>query len=421
VNAWALDIAAKGLPPSASGMTADEIGRQSWSLARGDLPLPVLALSRASVNHNIATMAAWCRDHGVLLAPHGKTSMAPELFRRQLAAGAWGITVASARQAQVAIGAGARRVLVANEVVDEAELRSLVAVAEGVEVLVFVDSAEGLRRVADACRAGGARIGVLVELGIRGVRTGVRSAEDFRSLLALVARCPDVDLAGISAFEGLIPAVRREPPSPFSGVPLGTDAVEDFLGQVASVISTARDEGLIDGDSLVTAGGSSAFDVVVEKLRGLAGPLVLRSGCYVTHDHGLYRFQSPLQEGNVAGIGTEDALWPAFRLWARIVSTPEDGLAIAGFGRRDANDDVGLPMPLERVRGDRRDGVEGWLVHQMWDQHAMLKAQSTATDLAVGDMVTFGISHPCTAFDKWRSIVEVDEEDTVVGVMETWF
>jgi D-serine deaminase-like pyridoxal phosphate-dependent protein len=382
----------------------------------------VLTISRKAVDHNISTMATWCADRGVLLAPHGKTTMAPELFRRQLAAGAWGITVATARQAEVAVRAGSRRVLVANELVDEVELATLAAMAQDVEVFVFADSSEGLRRVAEACRAGRARIGVFVELGMRGMRTGVRSADDFLSLLEEVAQCPDVDLAGISAFEGLIPTLRSEPPPPFTGLPLGTDAVEDFLKQVASLISVAKHQGLIGDDAIVTAGGSAAFDVVVEYLGGLVGPLILRSGCYVTHDHGLYRYQSPLQEGNVPGLNPAQVLLPALRLWARVHSAPEDGIVIVGFGRRDANDDFGMPIPLERVCGAHQgETVEGWSVSQMWDQHAMLKAEPSATELGVGDMLTFGISHPCTVFDKWRSVVEINEHDVVVGTLETWF
>ena len=65
-----------------------------------DLPLPVLVLHEDALAHNLAAMAAWCERERLLLAPHGKTTMAPRLFRRQLDAGAWGITVATVHQAR---------------------------------------------------------------------------------------------------------------------------------------------------------------------------------------------------------------------------------------------------------------------------------------------------------------------------------
>ena len=79
----------------------------------------------AALENNLAVMKQYTADHGFLLAPHGKTTMAPKIFQRQLDAGAWAITVANMTQAAVAYRAGARRVLVANEVVSHADGRAV--------------------------------------------------------------------------------------------------------------------------------------------------------------------------------------------------------------------------------------------------------------------------------------------------------
>ena len=124
--------AEKGLPYGVA--SGEALAGRELNVARGEFPLPVLTLRREAVNHNISTMAAWCVEQNVLLAPHGKTTLAPELFRRQLDAGAWGLTVFCARQAELAIGAGAKRVIVASEVVDARELRQLAELAASVDI-----------------------------------------------------------------------------------------------------------------------------------------------------------------------------------------------------------------------------------------------------------------------------------------------
>jgi D-serine dehydratase len=416
------EIAPKGLPAGAAGLTPEQAADRGWSVAAGDLPLPVATLSSSAMAHNIATMANWCRERGVLLAPHGKTTMAPVLFARQLEAGAWGITVSSARQAEIAAATGAERVIVAHQVLDPVQLDALAALArKGVEVMVFVDSVSGLERLAERAEHVGG-LSALVEIGMPDGRTGVRNREQLHYLLERVGTDGRVGLAGVSAFEGLLPAIRRTLPEAFGSLAATTEAVSGFLAAVADAITGARDRGLLPSDAIVTAGGSAAFDLVLDALHDVAGPLVLRSGCYITHDHGLYLYQSPLQAGNDPALPPGRALRPALQVWAHVVSRPEPNVAIAGFGRRDVGDDFGLPTPTGRVVGaGRREELGGWTVSQLWDQHALLRGDGGAAELSVGDVLTFGISHPCTTFDKWRSLVEIDDDDRVVGIVETWF
>jgi D-serine deaminase-like pyridoxal phosphate-dependent protein len=416
-------FAPKGLPPEARGLDGDALVRLGYNAARGDLPLPLATVSRPAVDHNIRTMARWCAQRGVLLAPHGKTTLAPDLFRRQLASGAWGMTVTTARHAEIAAAAGARRLIVANELIDPVELRTLASLAARYElqVYVFVDSEFGLRRLQSAVRAAPGRIAALVEMGIPGGRTGVRDEEALWWLLDACQSGP-VDLAGVSAFEGIIRISRPLDAASSSADRESIGRMRGFLEGVATRIAGAQRRGLLARDAILTAGGSSAFDLVVDYLAPLGGPVVLRSGCYVTHDHGLYAMQSPLQDGNEPTLRDAGVLRPALWVWAHVISAPESGTVIAGFGRRDAGNDVHMPRPVSRVAGPGgREPIEGWSVTKMWDQHALLDAGPGATELAVGDVLTFGVSHPCTTFDRWRTLVEVDDNDDVVGLIETYF
>src|SRR5215218_6140302 len=113
----------KGLPPDAEGLTVGELAAQRRSLFTGGFTTPVLALSAERVEHNLALLEAYTERHGLSFAPHGKTSMAPQLFARQLALGAWGVTAAVPHQVRVYRAFGIERIFLANEVVDPAALR----------------------------------------------------------------------------------------------------------------------------------------------------------------------------------------------------------------------------------------------------------------------------------------------------------
>src|SRR5689334_7174123 len=132
-----------------------------------DVQFPALVLGESALVGNIRTMADWCRTNGFDIAPHGKTTMCPEIFRRQIEAGAWAMTVATTAQAQVAVDAGARRVLIANQVVGAANVRALDRLGD-VELYCLVDSVAAVGQLASA-----RPLNVLIEVGKAGWRTGV--------------------------------------------------------------------------------------------------------------------------------------------------------------------------------------------------------------------------------------------------------
>jgi D-serine dehydratase len=113
----------KGLPDGP--VRLGDIAQQGWNLLQGDLPMPNLVLKQKALTHNTAHMQAYCNLHGAWFSPHGKTTMAPKIFRDQLKAGAWAITVANIAQLQVCLSFGIERVYVANEMVTEYDARFL--------------------------------------------------------------------------------------------------------------------------------------------------------------------------------------------------------------------------------------------------------------------------------------------------------
>jgi D-serine deaminase-like pyridoxal phosphate-dependent protein len=364
------------------GRPIDERAPEGRSPLDGGWSYPVALLSQRALAHNIELMARYCREHGALLAPHVKTTMAPHIIDAQLAAGAWGATVAHVGQARVLREHGAGRIVIANQVTTPGEL-SWVA-ADG-ETLIYVDSVEGVRAAAAA-----GPLPVLLEVGYAGGRTGCRSLDEALAV-AREAEAVGLRLAGVAAFEGLIGDVA---------------AVDAFLGEVAAVAAALR----LESGFLLTAGGSAYFDRVVAVLgptaERLGGRLLLRSGCYVTHDHGVYERTGPGARGALGG-----AFEPALEVWAPVLSRPERGRVLVGAGKRDLAYDMGLPILLP--------GVPGRVV-ALNDQHAHLEVDEHA-DLRPGDLVGFGISHPCSLFDRWRELALVDADRRVLEMTATLF
>lgn len=371
----AIDWRAKGfwLPDGPVG--AAEFAAAGHTLFDGSFTWPLLVVREAAVRANIATMAAYAARHGFSFAPHAKTTMAPRLLQAQLEAGAWAMTVATASQALVLRRLGVPRVVIANQVLDPTALRWLSEqVRQGWEVYVQVDSPAGVEA---AVAAGG--LPLLVELGHANGRTGCRTVAE----LVAVARAAGAHLRGVTAYEG--------------GLKAGSDVDEFLATQRAAVEAVAP---LIDGEVIVSAGGSAWFDRVVAAFEGLGHRLVLRSGASVTHDDGFYAERTPFNR-----VGSEGALRPALEAIAQVLSTPEPGLAIVGMGKRDVPFDEGLPVT---AAGE---------VVKLNDHHTYVRSDA----LRVGELVRFGLSHPCTAFDKWRVIPVADESDVVVDVLHTYF
>jgi D-serine deaminase-like pyridoxal phosphate-dependent protein len=404
-----LDWRTKGFWVPGPPQSAAEFVAAGHGLFDGAFTWPLLVLRRSAVLANISTMAQFCARRGFAFAPHAKTTMAPTLLDEQLRAGAWGLTAATPSQALALWALGVRRVFIANEVLDPTALRWLAAESgRGFEVSFQVDSVAGVRAAAAALDAvpGSGALRVLVELGHSGGRTGCRTADDVVRVGRAVAAVPRLALVGVTGYEGGLPDAA---------------AVDAWLGRLTGAATQLSVAGLLPAQVLVSAGGSAWFDRVADGLAGdwLPGHdlrVVLRSGAYVSHDDGYYRERTPFLR-----VPGEGSLRAALELWAQVLSTPEPGLAIVGMGKRDAPFDEGLPVPVAVRRADGTAApADGLGVTRLNDQHAYL-AVEPGISLRPGDLVRFGISHPCTAFDKWRAIPVVDDDGTVVDVLHTYF
>ncbi|MEV0758871.1 amino acid deaminase [Nocardia sp. NPDC050435] len=404
----------KSLPPAAWGRTARQFLDSGPHL--DEFQTPLLTVDRAAVAANVAVMADWAAAAGVRLAPHGKTTMSPQLWAQQLAAGSWGLTFATIWQVQAARAFGVSRVLLANALVDPAGLRWIAAESAqdpAFEFYCWADSVETVAVMDEHLRAAGAhtRLRVIVELGGPHGRTGARSVAQAHAVAAAIGRSEYLVLAGVGGYEGALAHDRK---------PVALAAVRRYLTEVARLHRELAEAAAYPEGAIITAGGSAYPDLVVESLgpladeqgaQGVPTTVVLRSGAYIIHDDGFYAGISPL-----AASRSERPLRSAMHGWARTVSRPEPGLALLDAGKRDLPFDEGLPIP---------QGLDA-TISALNDQHAFLRLPGgTPADLPVGTVVRLGLSHPCTAFDKWRLIPVIDDAGAdrprVVDFLHTFF
>ena len=407
----------KGLGDVSSQPSITATAQLGWNLLQEDVSLPVAVLSSSRVQHNLNWMKSFISTYGLKLAPHGKTTMSPALFHQQLAHGAWGITLATAPQVQAAYHFGVRRVIMANQLVGRANMVIISRLLQNPEFdfFVIVDSAVNVEQLGQFFAQAGQRLNLLLELGVEGGRTGVRDEQSRTAVLDAIARYPQsLALAGVEVYEGVL----KDEPS-----------IRNFLRRAVRELMTLEAHSLLRAERIILTGAGSAwFDLVAEEWTGLdmGRPLdiILRPGCYLTHDVGIYKAaEARIHASNPVARSMQTSLLPALQLWAYVLSIPEPGLAILGLGKRDAAFDAGLPIPAMHYRPGTEAPVAtpaDWQLTAMMDQHAFMKVAADA-DLQVGDMLALDISHPCLTFDKWRQLLVVDDNYAVIDAVETFF
>ncbi|HEV2133233.1 MAG TPA: amino acid deaminase [Terracidiphilus sp.] len=407
----------KGLGIFNGSLTVEEIVRLGWNLLNEDLTLPAAVLSQDRLRHNLEWMREFVAAYGARLAPHGKTTMAPKLFQMQLEHGAWGITLATVQQTLVAHAHGVRRVLMANQLIGKANLAAIARLLQDPEFDYYclVDSAAQVEQLGNYFSQSGLRLQVLLELGVDGGRTGVRRGDQLQLVLESLARWnKTVVLCGVEMYEGVLD---------------DEASIRAFLRRAVEITGRlAREERFQRDPVLLSGAGSAWYDVVAEEfseaITSRRVDVLLRPGCYLTHDVGSYRrAQNRILACNSVAQKMDDGLQPALQVWAYVLSLPEAQKAIVGMGRRDAAFDSGLPVPALHFRpgsAEPQPAPPHWSVTKMMDQHAYMQTGAD-DDLRVGDMIGFDICHPCLTFDKWRTIPVLDASYRVVDVVQTFF
>ncbi|WP_086968968.1 amino acid deaminase [Vibrio coralliirubri] len=387
-----------------------------YRLVDEDISLPVAIIKQSALANNLNWMQSFADHHQVKLSPHGKTSMTPAFFRQQLQNGAWGITVATPAQAEVAAMAGAKRIIMANQLVGKTNMAIVEQLISEFDVDFYccVDSSVNVQQLNQYFANTKQTLKVLIEFGVPGGRCGCRSPEEVLELAQTIQDTPALSLAGIEVYEGVIHGDNAE------------QDIRTFLKQALTSVESLASDGLIVGQPIITGAGSAWYDVVAECLANLTDYLaIIRPGCYAIHDTGIYLDaqskvlqRAQVNQGYACELGGD--LESALEVWAYVISRPEPTKLVVGLGKRDVAFDAGLPIAERGYRNGKAISVKGLTSTAVMDQHTFVETDGSS-EIEVGDMIAFSTSHPCLTFDKWRYIAISDDDHQVTNWVETCF
>ncbi|TKF80906.1 amino acid deaminase [Vibrio kanaloae] len=387
-----------------------------YRLVDEDVSLPVAVIKQSALTNNLNWMQSFADHHQVKLSPHGKTSMTPAFFRQQLENGAWGITVATPAQAEVAAMAGAKRIIMANQLVGKTNMAIVEQLISEFDIDFYccVDSSVNVQQLNQYFSNTKQTLKVLIEFGVPGGRCGCRSPQEVLELAQIIQDTPALSLAGIEVYEGVIHGDNAE------------QDIRTFLNQALTSVESLASDGLITGQPIITGAGSAWYDVVAECLANLTDYLaVIRPGCYAIHDTGIYLDaqskvlqRAQVNQGYACELGGD--LESALEVWAYVISRPEPTKLVVGLGKRDVAFDAGLPIAERGYRNGEAISVKGLTSTAVMDQHTFVETDGSS-EIEVGDMIAFSTSHPCLTFDKWRYIAISDDDHQVTNWVETCF
>ncbi|MFS1462692.1 amino acid deaminase [Vibrio lentus] len=387
-----------------------------YRLIDEDVSLPVAVIKQSALTNNLNWMQSFADHHQVKLSPHGKTSMTPDFFRQQLENGAWGITVATPAQAEIAAMAGAKRIIMANQLVGKTNMAIIEQLIRefNVDFYCCVDSSINVQQLNQYFANTKQTLKVLIEFGVPGGRCGCRSPQEVLELAQTIQDTPALSLAGIEVYEGVIHGDNAE------------QDIRTFLNQALTSVESLASDGLIAGQPIITGAGSAWYDVVAECLANLTDYLaIIRPGCYAIHDTGIYLDaqskvlqRAQVNQGYACELGGD--LESALEVWAYVISRPEPTKLVVGLGKRDVAFDAGLPIAERGYRNGEAISVKGLTATTVMDQHTFVETDGSS-EIEVGDMIAFSTSHPCLTFDKWRYIAISDDDHQVTNWVETCF
>ncbi|MGO2168412.1 amino acid deaminase [Pseudoalteromonas sp.] len=386
-----------------------------WNVTKQQVSLPCACIYQTRLDNNIAWMAKFAQQSHVEFSPHGKTTMAPGIFKKQLSAGAFAITVATVHQAVVAAEAGAKRIIMANQLVGLANLQYLADLLAQYEIDFYclVDDIDNVAAIGSFFTEHNLTVKLLIELGVPGGRCGVVDSKKLQQLVTKTSQFSSLKLAGIEVYEGVLS---------------NKNDVTRFLNYAVEQCKKLIETNAFDTEKvIITAGGSAWYDLVCDAFapNNMLDNMIpiIRPGCYVAHDQGIYEnAQQQVLARNPLACNIGSDLQSCLEIWAYVQSVPEPGRAIIGMGKRDVAFDAGLPIPNLHIdqHGKVTSAGANWQVEKIMDLHAMLSCEHNSP-LKVGDIIAFGTSHPCLTFDKWRCINVIDDNYNVIDIFETYF
>ncbi len=342
----------------------------------GEIDTPTLMLDRAASDRNLARMAEFFRDRPAKLRPHFKNHKCVTLAKRQMAAGAIGMTCAKLGEAEVLIDHGFDDVLIANQVVGEPKTARLALLAKRARIGVAIDHLEQAAAISQAAAAAGSVVHLLVEVDIGMGRCGVPCGAPALDLARSVSALPGVSFAGLQAYEGhLVNVLDR------------AERAERARAAVQGAIDTRR---MIEDAGIPFSCVSGCASANYDSIGTVAGVDEIQAGTYATMDRQYHRL---LPEFEIA-----------LSVQVRVISRPGPNKAVLDIGVKGAGSEFGVPAI--------RDFPDVEIPYFMSEEHVVVR---NVPDWKIGQVLQLIPSHACTTCNLYREIV-VHGDGRVVDV-----
>ncbi len=404
---------------------------EKLNIIKENVQFPILSIDKENLLNNIKIMDNFAKENNALLAPHCKTFMSPQLINHYLKK-TWGVTISNNQQLSSIINLNIKNIIYGNLITNESNLIQYLNIINKYKnisnIYYCVDSLFGLNLLIKLIKKNKYKfkIKILIELGFKNGRCGIRNLKNFREILKKLKNSPkNIIVNGLFFYEGAI-----------NNKQIGT--VSKKIKNIIKFTHQCHDE-LInnniykDKENIITAGGSEYFDLVstyFNEYNFKNNPkLVLRPGSFVAYGHGHYEKKiNYLRKRNLTGkLSKKNNIFfePSLLLWSHVISINDNGIAIINFGKRDVSFDLGNPVALNIYRNNKKlkeiKNISNNLkVFKLNDQHAFLKFNKNVK-LNIGDLISFGVSHPCITFDKWRYFYIIDKKFNIIDTFKTFF
>lgn len=362
---------------------------QSLPLPAG-LVTPALVVDLDILDRNLAEMAAICRTAGVELWPHAKTHRTAEYGRRQMAAGAAGLTVARLEEAEAFSAAGVSRLLVAYPLTGDAKLARASVLVQRSDVTLATDSLAGARAIGRHFAALGSAVPMFLIINTGMNRCGVTPQEAV-PLAREMAGVEGIRLRGIMTHEGSVYGAENQ-----------ADLASRSQQVAAAMVAAGREISAAGLPMETISLGASASARLVAQVPGVTQ---LRPGIYAFNDLGQI------------SLGNASPATCAARVVASVVSHPTPDRALIDAGSKSLSSD-GMPgRGAERYPGyGLLADLPGWELYRLSEEHGWVRwtGKGPPTPLHVGQQVQVVPNHICSVF--WNMGVSTGiSQGAVVG------
>jgi len=341
-----------------------------------ELDSPTLLLDRAASDRNLAKMATFFRDRPAKLRPHFKNHKCVTLAKRQMLAGAVGMTCAKLGEAEVLVENGFRDVLIANQVVGRVKIERLVKLAKKARVAVAVDHIDQAQAISQAATSAGVIIPLLIEVDIGMGRCGLQPGDSVLQLARSLIRLPGVQLGGLQAYEGhLVNVLDRD------------QRRKQSREAMQLAVDTRR---LLESHDIPVSCISGCSSATYDSTGVLEGVDEIQAGTYATMDRQYHRLAPEFEI--------------ALSILVRVISRPEPSKAVLDVGVKGAGAEFGVP--------GLRDFPDVVIPFFLAEEHVVV---NQAPEWPIGHPLHLIPSHACTTCNLYRELV-VHENGRVVDV-----